>query len=544
MMPISVNKFLISQRNAGYSITEAIAEIADNSIQAEANYFQIDKVMDGKSVSKIIFSDDGCGMPLDILHKYLVMGESSNWLSNSFIGKFGVGAKVSAYCQCQKITVYSRIKGTNDFYSTSYDLENIIGNNEIVGISEPVKTEIPNDVNLLVRDDANTIVVWEKFDLLAKRSSSAMDNEIRCELGRMFRRFIYAGFEIQFNGELIKAFDPTFQLRETYNDEILSKVYLGEHKRPQHFEPQYFAQDLVLVSDGEEKVTLSVTLMPKEVTRTPGKGGDQLARALRLKKNQGRITYLRAGREIGYDSYHNCLGRASIAEDRFIGIEIKFNGHFDSEFGTKMIKRGVEPSPSMKKRITEALKLYVPIANKVLRQRWDGKTESVDFEASEKALERMESVFSALSRAESNTSEKVAERMTKLLSLAKEVGISDKNEYLERKSSRPFVIEEVDSLLNDTFLDFEANTQQILIRINKSHAIYRTVWLPMHQISGMNASEPELMDPSQAAKHSLQSLNLMIIAFAKVNEENDASEFMNNWSKKLETLIRQIEISK
>lgn len=543
MMPISVNKFLISQRNAGYTITEAIAELADNSIQAEADYFKIDKVMEGKNVTKFIFSDNGCGMPFNTLHKYLVMGESSNWLSNSFIGKFGVGAKVSAYCQCLKITVFSRVKGTTEYYSTSYDLEVVMGSNEIVGISEPVVSELPQEVSLFVRDDANTIVIWEKFDLLAKRSSNAMDNDIRCDLGRMFRRFIYAGFDIEYNGQKVKAFDPTFQLRDTYNNEVLTKAYLGEHANTRHYEPQYFAQDFVLASDGNEKVTLTVTLMPNEVTRTPGKGGDQLAKALRLKQNQGKITYLRAGREIGYDSFHNCLGRAAIAEDRFIGIEIKFNGHYDDEFGTKMIKRGVEPTPSMKKRIIEALKTYVPIANKALRQRWSGASENIDFEAAEKAVENLETMFNAISSSESKSAEKIAERMSKLLTLAKEVGIQDQQEYLERKSSRPFVIEEVESLINGTLLDFEANEQQILIRINQNHSIYRSVWLPMHKISAMSCAELELMDASQTAKHSLQALNLMIIAFAKMNEEQDVSAFMGDWSGKLETLIRQVEVS-
>ncbi len=544
MLPININTFLISQRSAGYTLTEAISELIDNSIQAESNYFQIDQILTGKSINKLVFSDDGHGMDLDVLHKYLVMGESTNWLKNKGIGKFGVGAKVSAYCVCKRITIYSRVKGSEgDYYSTSYDLDVVMNSNDVLDIEKPVATKLPKDVALFVREDANTVVVWDKLDKLPKRTLSAVNNDIRCELGRMFRKFIYAGFEISLSGNPIRHFDPTMQLPESYNNEVLTKAYVGEHARIRNYEPQYFAQDFVIAKRGDEEVKLTITLMPNEITRTPGKGGDALAKALRLKQNQGRISFLRSGREIGYSSYHNAFGRAAIAEDRFIGIEIKFNGEFDDAFGTKMIKRGVEPNPELKLKITEALKTYLPIASKTLKQRWSGASEAVDFEAAEKAVERLENMFNSVANQDLKNKENIADRMSKLLTLANEVGISDSNEYLERKSSRPYVIEETNELTGGTFLDFETNEKQILIRINKSHSIYKTTWLPMQQVSQMGTDGE--IDASQTARHSLQSLNLMIIAFAKCTSENpEFSTFIEHWSKQLEKLLRQIEISK
>lgn len=550
MLPVDIKYSLLSNRDAGYSLTEAVSEVADNAIQARADYFHINTLSSGKTVTDIFFSDNGIGMAADTtLHAYLIQGRSSSWMADTGIGKYGIGAKAAAFCQCKRITVYSRLKGTDQFYMTYYDLDDVMASDDVLEIPTPVACELPPAIALKTASDANTVVVWSKLDRWPKRSFNAVMGDLKHELGRMFRNFIASGFGIIIGDEKIRHFDPTFQLEGSFNEEILSHYYNGEQAPISRFEPQYFTEEFVLAERDGDKATLTVTLAPEQVTRSAGMGGDKLARSLKLKNNQGKISYMRSGREVDYSLFHMAFDRAVLAEDRFIGIQINFSPKFDEDFKIKTVKRGVEPQGQMRDRIREALKNFVSAANKTLRRRWKGEGASVDFEATEKAVESLEK-FLNVADAEmkgAQSAEQAALRASKLLTLAREIGISNEEEFVTSKANRPLIIVETDNIFGDHLLDFEFENNQVVIRINKTHAVYKTVWLPMAKISSMSAAELELLDPAMTAKHSLESLNMMLFSFAKYQQKHQIENFdevMNGWTSELQSLLKQVEVHK
>ena len=90
---------MMSMRDSDFDAYSAYGEVIDNSIQAGASWIKIrmdatEKGGRGRSykvIEKIVFGDNGCGMPPDVLHRCLQLGYSSRYNDRSGIGRFGVG---------------------------------------------------------------------------------------------------------------------------------------------------------------------------------------------------------------------------------------------------------------------------------------------------------------------------------------------------------------------------------------------------------------------------------------------------------------------
>ncbi len=552
ILPIDIKRSLISNRDLGYTLYQAVAEVADNAIQASSEYFYFDTITKGKTVESLIFSDNGVGMDAETtLHTYLMQGCSSNWLGDTGIGKYGKGAKLAAFCHCKRITAYSRIKGTDDYYVTYYDLDEVMESDDVVKIKPPKKATLPSEVAEKAPQDANTIIVWSKLDRWNKKRSYNMTiSDLKHDLGRTFRKFLYAGYEMYVCGKKVEYFDPTLQLKGSYNDKILTTALKGEGVKPHHYEPHYYCERYILGEKDGQQATLTVTLAPKEIIRGRSMSGDSLGRALKLRANQGKITYLRSGREVEYSTSTEIFGRGSQPQDRFVGIEVSFSPKFDDDFGVRTIKRGLELSDEMTKRIHEVVKPLLAQSTTTIQKYWKSyDNEEVDFETAENMVESLES-FLNLTHAtfgDQDKSQEAAARAEKLLFLAQELGEKDVDEFVQRKVNRPFIIVESEFDYGDHLLDFDFDGEQIVIRINKLHEVYNAVWLPMSKISQMSISELELLDPASTAKHALQSLNLMLFSFAKFQQKNKIENFeqvMNGWATELQTLLKQIQAYK
>ncbi len=548
MLPMNLNNFLLGSRDSGYNLSDGVAEIIDNSIQANCSYVDIQTISNKKKVEAILYADNGKGMDFETIFNYLVIGQSSTFLATSGIGKYGVGAKLSAYNIGLRIDVWSRPAGTKQYMHTYYDLDEVAKSDSVVEIREPEYSELPPEVSAMMPSDANTIVRWSKLDKFPKKSFNSIKSELTTNLGRIFRTYIYHGLKLTFNGSEIKAFDPSMVLKGTYNDEILTKAYDGEDAKIRHFEPTFICQNEVLMERDGDVATLTVTVMPKEVTRKPGMGGDSLARALKLKSNQGNVSFVRSHREVGYALIPNLFGRAVVAEDRFIAASVEFTPKFDKDFDVRIIKRGVEPQGGLRDILQEKLKAYIPIASKILRQQWNSQEMDVDFEAIEQAVERMNILIAKSPEATKDAPPvMVAQKQLELMKLASEIGLDHdaSRNYLERKCSRPFVLERVKSLgaNGSDFLDFTFNQDQVIIRVNESHNVYKKVWAPLHEISTLSKDELELVNPGETARHSLEALNLMVIAFGRQQALLPVQNFdssMSGWSEQLDRLIYQV----
>ena len=573
---IQPGQALMSLRDSGYSFPTAIAEVIDNSVEANANNINI-KLFDSingnkkKHVDKVAIGDDGDGMTIDVLHRYMVIGHSTRWMQKDTIGKYGVGAKLAALNFGLKIEAWSRQSASEEWMYVCFDLEDALGleqqgKDSEVGVAEPFAKEIPEEYQEVLSGDSGTLVVWSKIDRLESGRAAANVDELIAdltkELGRIFRVFINDGIKLSLNGKNIFHHDPLFVMEESWADSVLTKELKKQDpdKAPKrglkHFPSTVIAEKVSIMKIGGKEATLTVTLYPREVTRQRGKGGDPLARKLRVPENQGAISFMRLGREIAYTNVPRIFGRAVDDPDRFIGIEVNFHPEFDDYFGVRNVKRGVEPFSDLRNGIRDKLKSYLETARKLIEESWNQAAQQQKTHAGEHSRLEDELVDATksmpkppkkeLDKEEQKEEEKALE--LELEELAEDTGNTqseeEKSAYKESKKQLPFVIENV-SFPGKSFVDIKHVNNKAIVRVNTRHKFYREIWEPLKLISEKDAGSVNGADAVQASRRAVEGLTLMLVAYAKAqsmdtdpHQYDDLTEY---WGQFVDTLMGKIK---
>ena len=116
-------------KNAAY----AIAELFDNSIQAEAGSVELLCVEAEEQlrqrrvrrIRQIAVLDNGIGMDSDVLRQALQFGNGTRLDDRSGIGRFGMGLPSASISQCKKFEVWTWQSGPDDALYTYLDLREI-----------------------------------------------------------------------------------------------------------------------------------------------------------------------------------------------------------------------------------------------------------------------------------------------------------------------------------------------------------------------------------------------------------------------------------
>ena len=161
--------FIESKRSSGYKSTiYAIAEIVDNSVDAGAkeitillfeDVFNRGRERAGKSITDIVFIDNGKGMNLEKLNGCLTFA-SGEGKANNRIGAFGVGLPQASVSVCERVDVYSKIN--NHWHSVHLDVDEIKAGSTSEFPDAVIKK--PNLHSFPLPTDAKTIVHWSKID--------------------------------------------------------------------------------------------------------------------------------------------------------------------------------------------------------------------------------------------------------------------------------------------------------------------------------------------------------------------------------------------
>jgi len=533
---------LLSLRESGYTIAAALGEVIDNSIEANANNVTVllrEVAVRGKrrAVDRIAVIDDGDGMEDAVLHHYLQLGYSTRYMSEKTIGKFGVGAKLAALNFGKCIDVWTRTQPGRRIRHVGFNLDDALERErrgEQVVLDPPDDAPLPSDLVELFPSESGTIVVWSDIDRLADgagaHSPGNLRQEIEKELARIFREFIHGGIKINVNDTALLAHDPTFRREGTWADHVLSED-LARAADPggdspyelRHFAPRTFFDDRISV--GAQKVHVIVTLAPREVLRRRGKGGDNLAKKLRVPENQGQISFMRLNREISYTNVPMSFGSAISDPDRFIGIEVHFTPELDRMMGVRNVKRGAEPSADFRDQLRKLLSQWIPQARQEIQDIWGAAAR----EEGETAGEH-ESLMDALAQANltlpksrvvsPDTTDEEEEEI--LDDLAKDAGKKtpeEKKAYIRKVKELPFVIESVDTPGTGLF-EVRHTAKQTIIRLNTRHRFYREMYAPLRAISREGAVSASA-DPVTIARRAAEAVTLLLVAYAKAESMND-----------------------
>ncbi|MFH4592157.1 ATP-binding protein [Vibrio alginolyticus] len=204
-------------RSLGYSTEEAIADIIDNSISANAINIDIEMKWHGGQ-SYIAICDDGHGMDEAELIQAMRPGSKNPRATreSSDLGRFGMGMKSASFSLGKELTVFTRKNGSNSL--RRWDLDVVSDLNEW----KVLKNQSPDSkFNYAPECSSGTVVLIESLDRMMSLNGSgnmisdedfySLLGKVKFHLSLVFHRYITQNkVTITINKRKISPFDPHF----------------------------------------------------------------------------------------------------------------------------------------------------------------------------------------------------------------------------------------------------------------------------------------------------------------------------------------------
>lgn len=353
-----------SLTKTGFKSTHyAIGELIDNSIQSALEdrknkkcNIEIIAIDKNEKLSKLIIIDDAGGMDPDTLRKSLGVGKGNatketekNRKGLGKTSKFGLGLKQASLSQCKRFEVYTWQK--NKTFMSYLDTE-LMRTGKLEVVPKPEEIDIPQeilDITKIKKSDAGTCIFWHDMliDQLTWKTSYGLLRNAEIEFGRMYRHLIKEGnakIIISSYEEISKGVFKEKSSKEVRKNDplfLMKDCVVKDHwNNESQFD--YVDEDIFNAPNGSEiKIKYSVA---NKKFREAAIGSRNILNSL-CGKNSG-VSVLRNGRELE-------LNRTFLNQDlrdRFIGVEIWFDGTLDDLMGvdgkkqsaTNFYKRDIE----------------------------------------------------------------------------------------------------------------------------------------------------------------------------------------------------------
>ena len=323
------SRLIESLRHIGYSNFEAIADILDNSFDAEASTVSIE-ISKVREDFEIAIADDGTGMDHDTLDQALRLGSLTERNPTTDLGKFGMGLVTAGLSLSRRTQVITKEHG--NYLTSIVDVDEIQRTNSFCKYLEPSTDEEKRLFdNKIGQVDSGTLVVLTKTDALTNRNTTQFANVLRKHLGEVHRHFLMAGKNISINGEPVRAIDPLMLDHPDtaiYSDELYP-IELG---------------------DGADKTTEHIRVRIALIAPDFAAGENRLAKALQhqgfyLMRNNRQI---QRAATLDYFSKHNDFNR--------MRGEIFLSGNLDRYVGIEFTKRTVVFDQSIQDKLGQHLR--------------------------------------------------------------------------------------------------------------------------------------------------------------------------------------------
>lgn len=329
---VDEQRFILSTRDTGYrSTASAVAELVDNSVQAEATWIRIFVIQTGTGVDRrvqLAVLDNGCGMDAKTLTTALRFGGSTRFDDRSGPGRFGMGLPNCSVSQAMRLEVYTWQKQNRVIFSYLDVGEIATGN--LLGIPAPQPVPLPDWAKRYVRGGTGTLVLWDECDRLDFRKANTIIAKLKTSIGRRFRYFLWKGVKIFVDDEPVIPMDP---LCLKMNGEPLAVPYGEALSYEVRVPGNPLTTSTVLVRFSELQVAKMHNLAVEE------------KRALGISKGAG-VSIIRANREIDYGWYFMGDKRKENYDDWW-RCEILFEPPLDELFGVTHSKQEIHPKDDL-----------------------------------------------------------------------------------------------------------------------------------------------------------------------------------------------------
>lgn len=349
-------------RESGYKSTaSAIAEVIDNSIEAEAKNIsilvfeensEINKRLQ-KIITKIAIIDDGTGMDEETISTSLQFGNGTKQKSRKGIGRFGIGLPNASVSQCIRVDVFSW--QNSKCLSTYLDCDESekSGNQNINTIlDDNVPDFIANEIKL---GKNGTAVVWSKCDKLDLVRAETLYNRMSKDLCRIFRHFLdnddtygkkvnikykIAGTDFE---KLLQANDPLYLMTPSNTPGYENKAVMElktDVTDPHTGKIEVAFNHPITRKPSTSNVIFKFSFIKSEIRDL--ESGDSKNKTEdfldHLRRNIG-ISFVRAGREVDFGNFGYFT--AYDTTERWWGCEIQFEPELDEFFGVTIDKQNI-----------------------------------------------------------------------------------------------------------------------------------------------------------------------------------------------------------
>lgn len=339
------SNFIRAVRESGYlSLSTALAELVDNSLQASATAIAIIITRSAPDAHPdIVVEDNGVGMSTSELEACLRFGGSSRFGARRSFGRFGMGLPAASLSQTRRVEVTSWRSGGPE-HAVALDVDGIVAGDSPSLVARRGAASM---------SDSGCRVRWMYCDRIEYRRLAWLQRSLRRDLGRMYRRFLTGGITLTINGTPVEPVDP--MLLSTKVEGATADLAF----QPLEYELETRCGETAIV-------TVRFSILPvhrwyrldNATKRRVGIVG------------HGGVSILRAGREIA-SGWHLIGGKRKENYDDWWRCEIEFEPTLDEHFGITINKQGVRPSAALREAIEPELESIARLLNARVRQAFE-----------------------------------------------------------------------------------------------------------------------------------------------------------------------------
>ncbi|NBY46395.1 MAG: ATP-binding protein [Proteobacteria bacterium] len=217
-VPPNAGAFIEGIRSLGYTLTDAVADIVDNSITAGASLIDVDFHWNGAD-SWIRCTDNGTGMSADVLKEAMRIGSRSpsELRADNDLGRFGLGLKTASFSQSRRLSVRTREAG-GETLTRCWDVDRVIQTNRWQLLTQAPDERAAALLDQIPDQASGTVVLWEHLDRIqpgvspGKASNLFLEDiaDVTNHLSVCFHRFLGpdGNLTIRVNGETVEPWDP------------------------------------------------------------------------------------------------------------------------------------------------------------------------------------------------------------------------------------------------------------------------------------------------------------------------------------------------
>lgn len=218
----SARRLMDSLRDIGYELPPAVADLVDNSVDADATSVDIAADFEGED-SWIRIADNGTGMPTARLNEAMRYGTDRDY-DEVDLGKFGLGLKTASLSQCRRLTVATRTNPSRrEIEIRRWDLDHVM-DADSWQLLRLATSEVRDELLEPLQEGPGTVVMWESLDRIfdyklpsgraAETGLAAICRDIEAHLSMVFHRFLAQQarralpLTITVQGNPVDAWDP------------------------------------------------------------------------------------------------------------------------------------------------------------------------------------------------------------------------------------------------------------------------------------------------------------------------------------------------